>query len=144
MKWIETEVEIAASPEQVWAVLTDFSKWSQWNRVMPAIEGEPVEGSRVELELALPGRRSSYQRPYLMRVAPNHELRWFDQVVIPRIFVSEHWFRLEAAPQGCVVRHGEQFAGLLSIFMGKKSLQQTERIFALINRDLKERVEELN
>ena len=38
MKMIEAEIVIGASPEQVWSVLTDFEKWSQWNRMMPGIK----------------------------------------------------------------------------------------------------------
>lgn len=143
MKSVEAEVEIAASPEQVWSVLTDIEKWYQWNRVMPSLEGDLVEGSRINLELAVPGRRSSHQRPRLVRVTPNSELRWYDQVIWPKIFASEHWFLIEASPNGCRVHHGERFAGLLATFMGRKTLEDTQRIFELMNRDLKERVEEL-
>jgi len=143
MKRVESEIEVSASPEQVWSVLTDFRKWPQWNRVMPGLEGELVEGGRVELKLAVPGRRTSWQKPRLVRVAENRELRWHDQVLHPKVFVSEHWFELEPTPNGCRVRHGERFAGWLTVFMGKKTLEKTARIFALMNRDLKQRVEDV-
>ncbi len=143
MKRVEAIIQIAASPEQVWAVLTDFAKWSQWNRVMPGLEGELAEGNQVELKLALPGRRTSRQKPYLTRVVINQELRWYDQVFHPRIFASEHWFILNETHNGCRVSHGEQFAGWLSVFMGSKTLKQTEQVFELMNRDLKQRVEDL-
>ncbi|MCY4497392.1 MAG: hypothetical protein OXC14_08920, partial [Rhodospirillaceae bacterium] len=61
----------------------------------------------------------------------------------PKVFVSEHWFELEPTPNGCRVRHGERFAGWLTVFMGKKTLEKTARIFALMNRDLKQRVEDV-
>ena len=134
---------ISASPEQVWSVLTDFEKWSQWNRIMPGFKGELAEGSRVELKLALPGRRTAYQKPYLIRVATAQELRWYDRVISPKIFASEHWFQLEATASGCRVRHGEQFAGFLSAWMGKKTIGETKRLFELMNRDLKQRIEDL-
>jgi hypothetical protein len=142
MKMIEAETLIEASPEQVWSVLADFEKWPQWNRIMPGIEGELEEGARVKLTLALPGRRTSYQKPLLTRVTTNQELRWYEKVISVNIFASEHWFRLEATTNGCRVRHGEQFDGFLSAMMGKKTLAETERLFTLMNRDLKERVEE--
>ena len=142
-KRVEIEIEIAASPEQVWSVLTDLARWGEWNRIMPAIKGTLAEGSRVDLELALPGRRSAYQKPRITRVSPNQELRWYDQVLHPWIFASEHWFHLEATSRGCLVRHGEQFDGILTALMGTKTLDQTRRIFALMNRDLKDRVESL-
>jgi hypothetical protein len=119
MKMIEAETLIEASPEQVWSVLADFEKWPQWNRIMPGIEGELEEG-----------------------VTTNQELRWYEKVISVNIFASEHWFRLEATTNGCRVRHGEQFDGFLSAMMGKKTLAETERLFTLMNRDLKERVEE--
>ncbi len=143
MKRVDSEIEISASPEQVWSVLVDFPRWRQWNRVMPALEGEPVEGDRVELELAVPGRRSSRRKPRLVRVADNRELRWRDQVLARRVFVSEHWFTLEPAPCGCRVRHGERFAGWLALFIGGKTLEKTAQVFALMNHDLKQRVEDV-
>ena len=143
MKTIEAEILIGASPEQVWSVLVNFEKWPQWNRIMPGIEGELVEGTRVKLTLALPGRRTSYQKPLLTRVTTNQELRWYEKVISVKIFASEHWFHLEATTNGCRVRQGEQFDGFLSAMMGKKTLKETERLFTLMNRDLKERVEEL-
>ncbi len=123
-------------------MLADFREWPRWNRVMPGLEGEPVEGGRVELKLAVPGRRTSRQTPRLVRVAENRELRWYDQVLSPRVFASEHWFALEPAPGGCRVRHGERFAGWLAVFMGRKTLEKTAQVLALMNRDLKQRVEE--
>jgi len=141
MKRVEATVQIAASPEQVWAVLTDSSSWPKWNRVMPGLEGELTEGNQVKLKLALPGRRTSWQKPRLTRVATNRELRWYDQVVHPQIFVCEHWLTLYETRNGCRVNHGEQFAGWLSVFMGSKTLKQTEQVLDLVNRDLKQWVE---
>tara|TARA_B100000686_G_C16520809_1_gene827114 strand:- start:435 stop:869 length:435 start_codon:yes stop_codon:yes gene_type:complete len=143
MKRVEASLHIAASPDQVWAVIIDFAKWSQWNRVMPRLEGHPTEGNQVELQLALPGRRLSRQKPCLTRVITNQELRWYDQVFHPKLFASEHWITLNETHNGCRVNHGEEFSGWLSTFMGRKTLKQTKKIFDLMNRDLNQRVEDL-
>lgn len=142
MKRVDSEIEIPASPEQVWSVLADIRNWPRWNRVMPRLEGELAEGRVVELELAVPGRRTSRRKPRLVRVADNRELRWRDQVLARQVFASEHWFTLEPTPGGCRVRHGEQIGGWLAVFMGRKTLEQTARVLDLMNRDLKRRVEE--
>jgi uncharacterized protein YndB with AHSA1/START domain len=44
---VEAEVEIAAPPEAVWEVLTDFARWPSWNPNVKSMsfEGEVAEGS---------------------------------------------------------------------------------------------------
>ncbi|MHB8211958.1 MAG: SRPBCC family protein [Acidithiobacillus sp.] len=31
MRQVETEIEIAASPERIWSILMDFSAYPEWN-----------------------------------------------------------------------------------------------------------------
>ncbi len=47
MHEIKTEIEIAATPEQVWSILTDFSAYPQWNPFIRSINGTVKTGERL-------------------------------------------------------------------------------------------------
>ena len=44
MKEISTNININATAEKVWSVLTNFSKYSDWNPFIKTIEGEVLFG----------------------------------------------------------------------------------------------------
>lgn len=50
MKEINTEIEINASAEKVWQLLTDFAAYPHWNPFMRSIKGKPEEGDEVKSE----------------------------------------------------------------------------------------------
>jgi uncharacterized protein YndB with AHSA1/START domain len=51
------DVEIAASPQEVWDSLVGFDGYSQWNEWLPELHGEAVEGGELVKPLGFDGRR---------------------------------------------------------------------------------------
>ena len=49
MKVLESSIDINSSPEQVWAVLTDFARFADWNPFITSIEGSPDRGTRLAI-----------------------------------------------------------------------------------------------
>jgi uncharacterized protein YndB with AHSA1/START domain len=45
MHRIETQIEIAASPQRVWSILMDFPGYTRWNPFIRSIEGRPELGA---------------------------------------------------------------------------------------------------
>ncbi|MDO9106469.1 MAG: SRPBCC family protein [Methylovulum sp.] len=41
---IRTEIEIASEPEPLWAILTNFAAYPQWNPFIRTIQGEAKTG----------------------------------------------------------------------------------------------------
>ncbi|MER3407514.1 MAG: SRPBCC domain-containing protein, partial [Nitrososphaera sp.] len=39
-KEVRTEIEIAAGPQRVWQVITDFARYPEWNPFIRRVEGE--------------------------------------------------------------------------------------------------------
>lgn len=74
---LTTEVEIAASPEQVWALLVDFEGYAQWNAWLPELRGEAVEGGRADGRVWLNGelRRARHR---VLQVDEPRTLCWRD------------------------------------------------------------------
>ncbi len=40
LQTIDAWIDIEASPDDIWEVLVDFPKWSEWNPFIPLVEGE--------------------------------------------------------------------------------------------------------
>jgi uncharacterized protein YndB with AHSA1/START domain len=49
MKELRSEIEIQASEERVWQLLTDFASFPQWNPFIRRASGEAKAGSRLEV-----------------------------------------------------------------------------------------------
>jgi hypothetical protein len=51
MREISSSIDIAASPEQVWDVLTDFAGYNTWNPFIREGAGEAVVGGELVLRM---------------------------------------------------------------------------------------------
>ena len=142
-KHIATEIEIAAPPAAVWAALTDFKRYPDWNPFIRRIAGPLEVGGEIQVTFRLPsapddGAGDMAFEPTLMTVERDRELRWRGRLWLPGLFDGEHWFRLEASPAGARLSHGEDFSGLLLFMM---DAEQTRQGFEAMNQALKKRVE---
>ena len=142
-KQLRAEVEVEASPERVWEVLTDFAAYRQWNPFIVEGGGQAVPGSRLELRMRLPGRRPTTFRPEVLEAEPGRRLRWLGRLPVPGLFDGEHSFILEPAGPGRVrVVQQEEFRGLAArpvlAMIGKPTLAG----FQQMNQALKARAEQ--
>ncbi|MCV0397823.1 MAG: SRPBCC domain-containing protein [Rhizobiaceae bacterium] len=135
---IETEIEIAASPQEVWAVLADGGRYKEWNPFMLGMAGELKQGARLSNVMQPePGKTMTF-RPVVLKAEPGRELRWLGRLVMPRLFDGEHYFVLEETAGGTRLVHGERFHGVLLWVMDARKFLAN---FQAMNRALKERVE---
>jgi hypothetical protein len=142
MHSVETEIEIQASAERVWKLLTDFTSYLRWNPFIRSIEGELIVGRSLSVFVQPPGSGGMRFRPTLLAVAPTRELRWKGKLVFPGVFDGEHYFKLEAAPNGGVLfRQGEKFTGLLVPLFRKSLDGATKQGFIAMNESLKREAE---
>ena len=51
-------VNIAASPEAVWAVLTEASAYPEWNSTIVSLDGTIAQGEEIELKVKLDPKRT--------------------------------------------------------------------------------------
>lgn len=140
MKTIETRIEIDATPEQVWAVLTDTARFAEWNPFIRELSGELAIGSRLDVHIQPPGAKGMRFRPTVRAFEPNRELRWLGKVGVRGLFDGEHRFGLESLPGGrTLFTHAETFRGLLVPFTSGM-LANTRAGFEAMNRALRDRV----
>lgn len=137
----DTEIEIDATPAQVWAVLTDFVRYGEWNPFMVSSQGSATVGTRLVNVMRDASGSDMTFRPTVTVVRPERELRWLGRLGLPGLFDGEHWFTIEEIAAGRVrLRQGEDFGGMLVPFLRGKLERGTLPQFHAMNRALAERV----
>jgi hypothetical protein len=141
MKDLHSEVEIQASAERVWQLLTDFERFPEWNPFIRQASGKIQAGERLEVKLQPPGGSPMTFRPTVLKAETDQELRWLGHLLIPGLFDGEHHFMIERlGVQRVRFVQGEQFKGLL-VPLTAGMLEKTRQGFEEMNRALKERAE---
>ncbi len=104
----ESEVEIAAGPEAVWDVLTDFERWPSWNPDVKSlsVNGEVAPGTRFRWKAGGASITSTLERVERPRL-----VAWTG-----RTFGASaiHVYRLDGRDGATVVHTEESFAGPLA------------------------------
>ncbi|MFC3493144.1 SRPBCC family protein [Glycomyces rhizosphaerae] len=137
---IETTVHVDARANEVWAVLTDFPAYGEWNPFITEISGLLAEDERLEASFLQPNGKTNRFRPRVLRVSPARQIRWLGKLGPGGLFDGEHYFVLEPQPDGStVLTHGERFTGVLVPAM-KSLLADTEQGFASMNSALEARL----
>lgn len=107
-------VQVAAAPQLVWKILTEFEAYSLWNRSIPWAEGDLVVGGMLNVEIAWPGLKRGPYRLKLLAVEPGRELRWLGRFGPPGLMDGVHRFLIDGPPAGPTkVTQSEDFSGLL-------------------------------
>ena len=143
MKEIHTEIDIKASPEKAWKILTDFNNFSQWNPFIHKINGDPKVGTKLKIHLhTVTGKNRTY-RPTVTKVEPNRELRWSGKSFVPGIFNGERIFILEPLKTNHVrFIHREVFTGVGVALAGHRLDKDIYQSFLKMNNAFKEKVEQ--
>ena len=142
MKTVGSTVEINASPERVWAILTDLPGHASWDPFITAISGSLVPGQKLNVTIKPPGGRQMSFKPTVTSVVENRELAWLGRLVMPGLFDGAHRFTLEPTQSGTKLQASESFSGLIVAFSGGL-LQNTQQGFEQLNAALKRRAEEV-
>ena len=142
MKELHSEIEIAASAERVWDILTDFASYPQWNPFIRRISGELEVGERLEVRLKAPDSRGVTLRPTVLRAEPHRLMRWVGHLLVPGLFDGEHSLATQPLDKNRVrfVQH-EVFKGVLVPLFARSLDNNTLRGFEQMNGALKVRAE---
>ena len=142
MREIRTKVEIGASVERVWEVLTDLTASDQWNPFAQKASGEVRVGEKLSIFLKPPGAMGMTIKPRVLKAEPSREFRWLGHMVVSGIFDGEHIFEIERLDDGrSRLVQREEFRGLLVWPVLAMIGGSTERGFVAMNAALKERAE---
>ncbi len=142
MKEISAEIDIEADASKVWAILTDFASYPDWNPFIHSATGRLKPGARLRVRIQPPGARGMTFRPTVREVDPLHELRWLGRLVVRGLVDGEHMFILTPGGEGRVhFVQREVFRGVLVPILGGLTAA-TRQGFEEMNGALKVRSEQ--
>jgi hypothetical protein len=138
-KEIKTEILINATPEKVWAILTDFENYPNWNPFIKLIKGEVKIGNKIIVKIEPPEAKGMTFKPKILTFETNKELSWLGHLLFAGLFDGKHKFELIDNGDGTTTfRQSEKFKGVLVPLFKKQLDNNTKKGFEEMNRKLKE------
>ena len=142
MRELFTEIEINASSDRVWEVLTDFESYPLWNPFVKELEGSVQIGNRIKTRLQPPNQKAMTFKPRVIKLVPRREFRWLGSLGVPGLFDGEHIFELHPfGPHKVRFVQRELFKGILVPMIMKNIHDDTRAGFEQMNKALKKRCE---
>jgi hypothetical protein len=136
------EVIIHAAPEEVWGILTDLDKHSEWNPLIYRAKGNIVLGGRVRLS-AKSGSNDMNYDCLVVKVEVNREFEWKWHIVLPFLFRGEHTFTIEPVDEKSIrFINVEIFKGVLVPLFTKVLATDSKDSMVAMDKALKYRVEQ--
>ncbi|MGO8894417.1 MAG: SRPBCC family protein [Streptosporangiaceae bacterium] len=137
---ISATIEIAAPPEQVWAVLADLASYPDWNPVFRKASGQLTPGNRITITSTQPVTGHTMTvKVKVLTAEPAAELRWGSSVL--GLMTGEHSFILSPTASGTQLVQTQTFRGLFTRFP-PKTIGRIQASFEAINEAIRQRAEE--
>jgi hypothetical protein len=142
MKELRTEIEIQATPEEVWQVISELDKYPEWNPFIHHAIGEAIMGEQVDITFKT-GSKEMTLHCIVIKSEPNRELRWKYHVGSSLLFSGEHSFIIEPVDATHVrFVDREIFNGLLVPLQARDIDNNSKRGFEAMDKALKVRAEQ--
>lgn len=141
---VKTAVEIEASAEKVWRVLSDFSHYQEWNPFIVKIRGNVAQQSplAVTIRPALGGTMDF--NLLLQSASPPLNMIWLGQTLFPKLLDGRHYFHVDRIDANtCRFTQGESYTGLFLFFAWPFLRWSVTQSFHDMNSALKKQAESL-
>mmetsp|Transcript_53991 Transcript_53991/g.96695 ORF Transcript_53991/g.96695 Transcript_53991/m.96695 type:complete len:153 (-) Transcript_53991:341-799(-) len=141
---IRQEIDIDASIEDVWAVVSDLANWGSWSKWTWFEDVESKSGTTATLVVSFDGDEKLKRYAGTEIVAVDGEqffLNWCGTVPCG-LFHGNHWIQLiKVTESKTLVQHYEDFSGILPALGIGMPYKKVKRNYGLINKALKAKVE---
>lgn len=141
MHRIRTRHFIPYPRRDVWAVLTDFTAYAEWNPVNVWADGEARLGARVPMRFVDAGGGMGKIIAQIVTITafePERRLEWVGR--IPLLFTGRHFFELAPSGEGTELKHGESLSGLIPLTFSAARIARQKAAYEAMNRALERRV----
>ena len=148
MKPIEAQIDIEATPEKVFAIVTDLDRYPEWNHFTPRLSlatRDLKAGAELDLDCQMTERELLRDEHEVILALEPERFRFCMGTSRTRGrpgIVSQRWQVCEPLPGNRTrFRNWEQFNGLISPLVWALYVRKLRRAFARYCQDLKARVE---
>ncbi len=139
---LRTEITINSTPEKVWAILTDFDNYPNWNQFVTSLTGDVRVGNKIAVRIEPPGASANNFKPIVTAFEPSKKFSWLGVFLMRGIFEGEHKFELTDNNNGTTTLvQSENFIGILVPLFRKTLDNNTRRGYEAMNNRLKELAE---
>lgn len=139
---VSTTIEIAATPENVWAVLADLASYPKWHPAYVGVTGRLAAGSTLTITTTHPtSSRNMTAKVKVLTADPGTELRWKSNLV--GVTISKRTFHLSPTADGTLLVQTGTYRGLGG-GRGRaitKVIGRIQDTFVAINQAIKEQAE---
>ena len=137
---LEASIEIQATPQQVWAVLTDTAAYPDWNPFIIS-SSDKIQAGATLTNVMDDATGNTTFTPTVLVAEPGHELRWVGRFPPGGIFTGEHTFTITQVRPGVVLlTQREDFTGVAVPFYEHWLHADTLPMFKAMNAALAHRV----
>ena len=123
---ITAVTDIAAPPEAVWRVLTDFAAYAQWHPVLSFVDVPTaiVPGTRLRAQVSSGSPNDGEYAFTIVHFEAPRRLEW--EGGVPEVLTGRHSFILEPHGGGTRVTDSEEFTGTAAdtVESARSSLEQ--------------------
>lgn len=137
----EHRIQIEAPAEEVWAILSDLEKWSDWNPVYSPPVCVPKVGEPVTATVTMPGGPPNTFTAEIGAWEPNKRFGWHSSAMDGQMQMTRY-MEIEPITDGsCMFTNGEAFGGAMGPAIMKDMVGGIENGFQLMSEALKKAVE---
>ena len=136
---LQASIQIDATPQRVWAVLTDLAAYPQWNPFIVSSRGRLKVGATLTNRMHDATGDTTFT-PTVQVVDPGRELRWLGSVGPGGIFDGQHTFTItRLGPDRVLFTQRENFTGVAVPFYESRLHNDTLPQFRAMNAALAQR-----
>ncbi|MGH6957214.1 MAG: SRPBCC family protein [Caulobacteraceae bacterium] len=138
---IEHRIGVQTPAETIWAMVVDVAGWSTWNPLYPRAEGRIGFGSKLTLDVALPGRKRRTIHPTVQDWTPNEQIIW-TLSLMGGLLRSTRYIEIETlAEESCIFSNGEIFEGPLMGLIPRSMRRSIKAGFTAFGDTVRDRAE---
>jgi len=138
MKYFAVKTSIRATPERIWALLTNAGGYTSWNNTVQKVDGKIAQGEQVTVHAKInPGRAFPVK---VAEFVPSRRMVWTGGMPLG-LFKGERTFTLQPGSNGDVeFSMREEYTGLMAPLIGR-SIPDLQPAFDEFAADLKRAAE---